>query len=51
MFSISVVWWWWALYTIASVTSTLGKTSEKLDAVIDEVVDVKKEVSEIKKDT
>lgn len=51
MFAISVVWWWWALYTIAGVTSTLGKTSEKLDVVIDEVVDIKKEVSEIKKDT
>ena len=51
MFAISVVWWWWALYTIAGVTSTLGKTSEKLDVVVDEVVDIKKEVTQLKKDT
>ena len=51
MFAISVVWWWWALYTIAGVTSVLGKTSDKLDIVVEEVVDIKKEVIEIKKDT
>ena len=49
MFGISVVWWWWALYTIAGVTETLGKTSEKLDTVVEEVVDIKKDVKEIKK--
>ena len=49
MFAVSVVWWWWALYTIAKVTDTLGQTSEKLDIVVDEVVEIKKEVSEIKK--
>lgn len=49
MFALSVVWWWWALYTIAKVTDTLGQTSEKLDTVVDEVVEIKKEVSEIKK--
>ena len=48
-FAISVVWWWWALYTIAKVTDTLGQTSKKLDTVVDEVVDIKKEVSKIKK--
>ena len=49
MFGISVIWWWWALYTIAGVTSALGETSEKLDTVVEEVVDIKKEVNEIKK--
>ena len=49
MFALSAVWWWWALYTIAKVTDTLGQTSEKLDTVVDEVVEIKKEVSEIKK--
>ena len=49
MFALSVVWWWWALYTIAKVTDTLGQTSEKLNTVIVDVVEIKKEVSEIKK--
>lgn len=49
MFAVSVVWWWWALYTIAKVTDTLGQTSEKLNTVIVDVVEIKKEVSEIKK--
>ena len=49
MFAVSVIWWWWALYTIAGVTDTLGQTSKKLDTVVNEVVDIKKEVSEIKK--
>ena len=49
MFAVSVVWWWWALYTIAKVTDTLGQTSEKLDTVVDEVVEIKKDINEIKK--
>ena len=49
MFAVSVVWWWWALYTIAKVTDTLGLTSEKLDTVVDEVVEIKKDITEIKK--
>jgi len=49
MFALSVVWWWWALYTIARVTETLGQTSEKLDTVVGEVVEIKKEVNIIKK--
>ena len=48
MFAFSVVWWWWALYTIAKVTETLGQTSEKLDTVVEEVIDIKKEVGQIK---
>ena len=49
MFALSVVWWWWALYTIAKVTDTLRQTSEKLDTVVDEVVEIKKDINEIKK--
>ena len=49
MFALSVVWWWWALYTIAKVTETLGQTSEKLDTVVEEVVDIKKDINNIKK--
>ena len=49
MFALSVVWWWWALYTIAKVTDTLGQTSEKIDTVVDEVVEIKKDINEIKK--
>ena len=48
MFGISVVWWWWALYTIAGVTKVLGQTSEKFEQVSQEVKEIKKEVSSLK---
>ena len=48
MFAISVVWWWWALYTIYRVTNILGKTSEKVETVVDEVEHIKKDIKEIK---
>lgn len=48
MFGISVVWWWWALYTIAGVTKVLGQTAEKFEQVSQEVKEIKKEVSSLK---
>lgn len=48
MFGIGVVWWWWALYTIAGVTKVLGQTSEKFEQVSHEVKEIKKEVSSLK---
>lgn len=48
MFGISVIWWWWALYTIYNVTNMLGKTSEKVDSVVDQVTHIKKDIQQIK---
>ena len=49
MFALSVVWWWWALYTIYKVTDILGKTSKKVETVVDEVDHIKKDIKQIKK--
>ena len=48
MFAISVVWWWWALYTMYRVTDILGKTSEKVETVVDQVDHIKKDIKQIK---
>jgi len=48
MFAVSAVWWWWALYTIYRVTNILGKTSEKVETVVDEVKHIKKDIKQIK---
>lgn len=49
LFALSVVWCWWTLYTIAKVTEVLSKTSEKIDEVVVEVIEIKKDMNEIKK--
>lgn len=49
MFGISVVWWWWALHTIAGVTKALGNTTEKFEEVTTEVDTIKKELKKFKK--
>lgn len=43
MFGTAVLWWWWAIYTIANITKNLTITIEKFD-------DVKTDIKEIKKD-
>ncbi len=46
---LSVVWWWWTLYTIEKVTEDLSRTLEKIDEVVVEVIEIKKDMNEIKK--
>jgi len=44
MFTIGVVWWWWAIWTMAQVTNVLGIISEKFKDVSKELKDIKKEL-------
>lgn len=44
MFGVAVLWWWWALWTIAGVTRMLGKTISSLKAVKTELNHLKNDV-------
>ena len=44
MFTIGVVWWWWAIWTMAQVTNVLGIISEKFKDVSKELKDIKKDL-------
>lgn len=46
---IFIVWWFWILYTIASIAYVLDKSSENLKNVIDEIIEIRKEVIDLTK--
>ena len=46
----AVSWWWWAIFTIRYLITTLARASFNLREVNDEVESVKKELEELKDD-
>lgn len=46
MFSAAVIWWCWAIYTIAGITKSLDKTIDKFNDVKSDIVDIKKTVKD-----
>ena len=48
MFTLSVIWWWWALHTIGSVTYLLSETLKKFKKVNTELDELKEDIKDIK---
>lgn len=47
MFTLSCVWWWWALHTIGSITNILGNTLKKFANVDIELDKIKKDLKDL----
>lgn len=45
----AVTWWWWAIFTIRYLITTLSRASANLTEVNEEMTIVKKELTELKK--
>lgn len=50
VFTFSVIWWWWALYTISKITHFLSESSEKFSEVKEEIKLVKEEIKKARQE-
>ena len=46
-FTVSAVWWWWALYSMKRLIDQWNETGRKVEEALNEIVEVRKLVKDV----